>query len=488
MNTSASTAEDLSQEGRGQAAGAVRLGGVTIMLRQRAIAVAAVLLALFGVTVACGAGAGPAAIAWTDCHDGRQCARISVPADWRSPESSGTVTIGLGRFPVKDPATRVGTLLLGPGGPNPVLFALPRLQPQIGELTRWFDVVVFDPRGMGESSGVSCPSAPPPVPTWTEPDRAAYDRYAAAQRRFADECAAALGPLQGRIDAWQVAHDMDAIRAALGEPTLNYFGNSYGTVYGQAYAELFGARVGRMVLDSVVDHTTDDVYDVLAPKAVALERNLHEFAAWCARTPACSLHGRDALAVWDEAAAGPQGTAVISGTAVAVRRPNRWPQLAAALAAGDPGSLAPPAASPGRDGGAVPGGYLLGLATCADLPDVDYAALTGITERLRATTPRIGWTEAFGTHGRCAGLPGGTYPPRPLPAQDLPPILVTGGDSDSATPPEFGRRIADRLGARYLAAAGGHSRYLGGDECVRRIVDRYLASGELPAPDVRCPS
>jgi hypothetical protein len=136
----------------------------------------------------------------------------------------------------------------------------------------------------------------------------------------------------------------------------------------------------------------------------------------------------------------------------------------------------------------VPGGHLLGLATCADLPNVDYATLSGISERLRVVAPRIGWTEAFGTHGRCAGLPGGTYPPTPLRVSDLPPILVTGGDSDSATPPEFGRRVADQLGARYLAADGGHSRYLGGDECVRRIADRYLTSGELPAPAVRCPS
>lgn len=457
-----------------------------MMMKRRAAAVAAVLLAILWPTVACSADSAP--IAWQDCYDGLQCGRITVPVDWNTPDAPDTIAIGLGRFPARDPATRIGTLLLGPGGPNPVLFALPRLAPQIGELTRWFDVVVFDPRGMGESGGVSCPSAPPAPPAWTEPDRATYDRYEAAQHHFVAACADALGPLKSRMDSWQVAHDMEAIRAALGESTLNYFGNSYGTVYGQAYAELFGDRIGRMYLDSVIDHTTPDVYEVLAPKAAALERNLHEFADWCAREPACALHGRDVLAAWDEVVAGPAGEAVVVGTAIAIRRPDRWPMLAAALAAGDPSGLAPPSPPPGRDGGAVPGGYLQGLATCADLPTIDHAQLAGITERLRTTAPRIGWIEAFGTHGRCAGLPGGTYPPRPLPARDLPPILVAGGDSDSATPPEWGRRVADRLGARYLAAAGGHSRYLGGDECVRRIVDRYLASGELPAPDVRCQS
>ncbi|OZM78308.1 alpha/beta hydrolase [Pseudonocardia sp. MH-G8] len=459
---------------------------MTITTKRRAVAGAVALLAALGATVACGdPAAGP--MAWQDCHDGLQCAQITVPVDWNAPDEPETITIGLGRFPAREPANRVGTLLLGPGGPNPVLFALPRLAPQIGELNRWFDVVVFDPRGMGESSGVSCPSASPALPVWAEPDRERYDEHAAAQRRFADDCADALGPLQGRIDSWQVAHDMDAIREALGEPTLNYFGNSYGTVYGQAYAELFGDRIGRMYLDSVIDHTTGDLYALLEPKAVALERNLHEFADWCAREPACALHGRDALTVWDEAAAGPGRESLINGTSLAVRRPQRWPQLATALATGDPGGLAPPAPPAGLQA-AVPGRYLLGLATCADLPAVDHAQLVAVTERLRTTAPRIGWIEAFGTHGRCAGLGGGTYPSHPITAKELPPILVAGGDSDSATPPEWGRRVADQLGGRYLASAGGHSRYLGGDECVRRIVDHYLVSGQLPAPETRCPS
>jgi pimeloyl-ACP methyl ester carboxylesterase len=453
------------------------------------------LLAVLGLSAACGGGtpaAAPepsAAIAWQDCHDGLQCGRISVPVDWHTPDDPEKITIGLGRFPARDPATRVGTLLLGPGGPNPVLFALPRLAPQIGELTRWFDVVVFDPRGMGESSGVSCPSAPPAPPTWAGPDRATYDEHAAANQRFVARCAAALGPLQGRIDSWQVAHDMDAIRGALGEEKLDYFGNSYGTVYGQAYAELFGEHIDRMYLDSVIDHTTTDVYAMFAPKAAVLEQNLHEFADWCDRDRACALHGRDALAVWDEVAAALGGGALAASATIMVRRPDRWSQLATALAAGDPAGFAPPPPPPGRDGGSVPGGYLLGLATCADLPNVDHAQLSRISDRLRATAPRIGWTEAFATYGRCAGLPTGAYPPRRMPPQDLPPILVAGGESDAATPPEYGRRVAAQLDdAHFLPAAGGHARYLSGDRCVRQVVDRYLVSGELPAPGARCPA
>ncbi|MHA6625351.1 alpha/beta hydrolase [Pseudonocardia sichuanensis] len=467
---------------------------MTITTRRRA-ARAGVLVAVLGLTAACGQAAPaapPPAITWQDCHDGLQCGRITVPADWNAPEGPEEITIALGRFPARDPATRIGTVVLGPGGPNPLLFGLPRLAPQIGDLTRWFDVVVFDPRGMGESSGVPCPAAPPALPTWTEPDRATYDGYAAANQRFVSACTAALGPLHGKIDSWQVAHDLDAIRAALGEEKLRYFGNSYGTVYGQAYAELFGDRIERMYLDSVIDHTTTDVSEMLAPKAAVLEQNLHEFADWCAREPGCALHGRDALAVWDEVAAAPGSEVLVGSAAVMVRRPDRWSRLATALAAaaaGDPADFAPAPPPAGRDGGSVPGGYLMSLATCADLPAVDHEELSRITAELRATTPRLGWTEAFNTHGRCAGLPTGTYLPRPIPEQDLPPILVAGGESDSATPPEYGRRVAAQLDdARYLSASGGHARYLSGDPCVRQVVDRYLVSGQVPAPGARCPA
>ncbi len=438
---------------------------------------------------------------WRDCFDGLQCASVSVPADWRHPEGPRT-TVGIGRFPVRDPARRIGTLLLNPGGPGPVLFSLPWLAPMTAELTEWFDVVVFDPRGMGDSGGVSCPTPPPAQLPATPPDRAAFDAYTAAQQRFAADCAAALGPLDGALDAWQVAHDMDALRAALGERRLTYVGNSYGTVYGQAYAELFPGNVGRMYLDSVADHTTPDLLAMVRPKAEALEAALHRFAGWCAAEPGCALRGGDALAVWDRVVAtaerapipAPQaGTTVDAGTlrgsaVLMIRRERAWPDLATALAAadrGDAGGFLPAPPPPVPD---VPGAALIGLATCADLLEsIGHDRTAQLAEELRPSAPRIGWTEPWNFQGRCAGLPTGTFPPHPIRPVGLPPVLVVNGADDPATPPEFGRRLVAQLpGARYLAADGGHAVYLSGDPCVRGHVHRYLVAGELPPPDATC--
>jgi pimeloyl-ACP methyl ester carboxylesterase len=439
-------------------------------------------------------------VQWRDCSTGLQCASVTVPADWRRPDGP-QIAIGIGRFPARDPATRVGTLLLNPGGPQPVLFGLDRLAPLASTLTEWFDVVVFDPRGMGESGGVSCPTPAPAQLTAVPPDPAAFDALVAANQRFTADCAAALGPLAGNIDAWQVAHDMDALRAALGEPRLNYFGNSYGTVYGQAYLELFPDRVGRMYLDSVADHTTPDLLAMVAPKAQVLEANLHGFAEWCQREPACALHGQDALAVWDrvlataERAPIPAGAttvdaATLRGSAVLmIRRERSWPNLATGLAAADRGDATAfvPAAAPPAP--AVPGAALLGTATCADLlaEPIDREQVAQLAESLRAVAPRIGWTEPWNFQARCAGLPTGSFPPHPIPVAGQPPVLVVNGADDSATPPEFGRRLVAQLpGSRYLPAGGGHAVYLSGDPCVRGHVDRYLATGELPAPDATC--
>ncbi|GAA1260290.1 alpha/beta hydrolase [Pseudonocardia aurantiaca] len=442
------------------------------------------------------------AVAWQPCFDGLECGSVTVPADWRRPDDAERITIGLGRLPAQDRARRIGTLLVNPGGPNPVLFGLPRLAVQLAELRQWFDVVVFDPRGMGESSGVTCSTDPPGPLVAAPPDRAAFAQYVAAQQRFARDCALALGALAGTLDAWQVAHDMDAVRAAMGEERLDYFGNSYGTVYGQAYAELFPGNVRRMYLDSVADHTTADLYEMVAPKAEALEANLHGFAGWCGREPSCALHGQDALAVWDRVVAAAErapipapgaGTSVdapglLGSVAARVRRERAWPELATALAAADRGDATAFAPTPPPSTPDVPGGALMGLATCADLLEsIDHDRVERLAEQLRAVAPRLGWTEPWNFQARCAGLPTGTFPPRPISAPGLPPVLVVNGDDDSATPPEFGRRLVDQLpGARYLDADGGHAVYLTGNPCVREHAHHYLVTGELPPPEVTC--
>ncbi|MEN3265357.1 alpha/beta hydrolase [Pseudonocardia sp.] len=144
---------------------------------------------------------------------------------------------------------------------------------------------------------------------------------------------------------------------------------------------------------------------------------------------------------------------------------------------------------PDRD---VPGGELMGMATCSDLLDpadaVGYERLAQLAGDLRRdAAPRLGWTEPWNFLSRCAGLAVGTSPPHMIESADLPPILITNGNSDSATPPEYGRRLAAQLpGARYLLADRGPRRVHAG-RSVRPRAREPLPVHRRPAvPDAAC--
>ncbi|MCO1580300.1 alpha/beta hydrolase [Crossiella sp. SN42] len=470
---------------------------------QKMIKAACVLLTVLGAV----AGTTPAAaqesggeLSFVDCGDGLRCAAMTVPSDWARPDSA-RITLGLAKLPARDDARKRGVLVINLGGPQAQIsaFRQPGLRDRFAELTELFDVVLFDPRGFEASSGIVCPLPAPAEADYVFPDQVAYEAHADRNGRFGQECAPAAGPLAGKLNAWQVAHDLEAIRAALGERKLHYFGNSYGTVYAQAYLELFPRRAGRMYLDSVMDHTNTSLPDWLGQRAAANERSLHRFADWCARESNCALHGRDVLTVWDEVidraarqpipapGAGPGST--VSATQVVaradVKSARRWPAFAAALAeahAGDATKLAQKLVFP-------PGPGAMRIATCADFPyPGDYHAVRTLETSLRAVAPRLGWRQAWIWAMNCARLPqAGTFPPHRPHFDGVPPVLIAGGEYDDNTPPEWGRHLAGQLpGARYLTAEGDHALYVDGNPCVRAHVHRYLTTGHLPPKNTTC--
>jgi pimeloyl-ACP methyl ester carboxylesterase len=440
-------------------------------------------------------------VVWQDCGDGLQCGSITVPADWAAPATSPRISIGLAKLPARDQARKRGTLLVNPGGPAQAIEYLPADKARYADLTTWFDVVMFDPRGFGKSSGVTCPNPAPFILDWPSPAKSVYKDFATANTTFAQDCAQAIGPLRGNLNSWQVAHDMDAMRVALGERKLTYFGNSYGTVFGQAYAELFGRNLARMYLDSVLDHTDRDPYSWTLSKATTAEHDLRLFAGWCARTESCALHGQDVLAVWDRViakapipapGAGPGATASASLIVAQSRVTHEasWPRAATALAqadAGDASLYVPPMPPPP---GALPPN-LSRIMMCADFPyETRYEAVMQIEEKLRGDAPRLGWVHAWSTAAvHCAGLPKSkTFPPHPIQPAGVPPVLITSGSTDATTPPAHGRRVAAQLpGAQYLPTVGGHALYLSGNPCVRGHVHNYLLTGQLPASGASCP-
>ncbi|MEZ7125132.1 alpha/beta fold hydrolase [Nonomuraea sp. AD125B] len=462
------------------------------------------IIAVLGAMLLPVASATPAVadtgLSWQDCGDGLQCSRITVPADWAAPKGE-QITLGLAKLPARDPAARKGTLVLNMGGPAQQISVLRVAKTAFADLTRWFDVVVFDPRGFEASTGVRCPDPAPWAANaeWVFPDRATYARYTEQNRRFGLGCAAAAGPLAGNLDSGQGAHDLEAVRVALGEQKLNYYGNSYGTVLGVAYAEKFPSHVGRMYLDSPIDHTNRSWTAWLLPRAKVKEDNLHRFAEWCATDQSCALHGRDALKVWDEvmdraakqpipapgAGAGAAASATLIASCATVTFDETWPELATSLAeayAGDATRFAKP-----FTGAADPG--FSRIANCADFPyPTAYGEVKALEKRLRHAAPRIGWTVAWPPANLCTGLPQkASFPPHPVHPRGLPPVLVAAGLYDDVAPPASARRITAQLdGARYLGAKGGHALYLAGNPCVRDHVHRYLTTGQLPPAGTTC--
>jgi pimeloyl-ACP methyl ester carboxylesterase len=230
-----------------------------------------------------------------------ECGTVEVLVDWSNPKGE-KIKIAVARRRATDPAARIGMLVMDPGGPGIAGAQQVRTLPDLGfsaEVYRRYDVVGFDPRGVGDSHPVLCSATavPPRGDTTTKEGFAERVSY---NRAYRATCREHTGKLYDFVDTASVAQDMDAIRSALGEPKLNYYGISYGTLMGQQYAERFPQRVGRFVLDSNMDHSEPTARDFLDSEARAAQSIFGEYVEWCARTAACALHGSDVRAVHRE--------------------------------------------------------------------------------------------------------------------------------------------------------------------------------------------
>ncbi|WP_329519917.1 alpha/beta hydrolase [Spirillospora sp. NBC_01491] len=268
------------------AAAAVGVGGT---------AVAVTANAATAVPVAATAASG---VAWGKCEvsgpddpmNKAECAQLPVPLDYRKPNGR-KISIAVSRVKATDTKNYQGVLLVNPGGPGgsglPYSAALPRWFGAIGHgaTAAKFDIIGFDPRGVGSSKpALSCdpnysdPIRPDYVPASAKEERA----WVAKSKKYAADCAKKVGWMLPHMRTTDAARDLDTLRAALGQQQINYYGFSYGTYLGATYATLFPNRVRRMVWDGNVNPKTV-WYDAQLEQDKAFERNIKLWFAWAAK-------------------------------------------------------------------------------------------------------------------------------------------------------------------------------------------------------------
>ncbi|MFD5446465.1 alpha/beta hydrolase [Streptomyces tendae] len=452
-----------------------------------------------------------------------QCATLRTPLDWKNPSGESMDLALIRARAAGDPDQRIGSLLFNFGGPGGSGVAtLPGLAADYEKLRTRYDLVSFDPRGVGNSGGVRCLDAGLPGEEEIDntPDDGGDETNALV--RFNRETAAACEKNSGNVLPYvgttQAAQDMELMRQVLGDEKLHYFGISYGTELGGVYAHLFPEHVGRAVLDGVVDPTHDRMEEALA-QAGGFQLAFEHFAAWCARQ-GCTL-GEDAedivdLVVGLEAAlddtplATPDdgeldGDGLVDAISGALYRQDYWPALRVGLeaAADDNGEvlhdLAEALGQHGRGGGTDDGTATeesneddaFRAITCDDssnrytVADVE-SRLPDFLEASPLFGPGLAWSALS-----CDGwpVPGAARHPE-VGAPGAAPVLLVGNTGDPATPYEGAARMAQRLGEKVgveLTYEGeGHGAYDSGNACVQDTVNAYLLNGTLPKPGTVC--
>ncbi|TDB96106.1 alpha/beta hydrolase [Actinomadura sp. 7K534] len=448
---------------------------------------------------------------------GFRCATLKVPLDYAAP-SGRKIDIALIRTAAAEPDRRIGSLLFNFGGPGgDGVDTLARFAGQYAELGKRYDLVAFDPRGVGRSTPVTCAGdrrMDEIVARDDSPDTAAEEKaYLGDRTAYAAGCAARAGYLLPHVGTRNAAGDMEVIRTALGEEKLNYFGISYGTWLGGSYARQFPARVGRAVLDAAVDTKIGSV-DLALQQAASFQRALGDFGAACARLGRkhCPM-GADGPSVVASigrildgldrrplpTSTGRLLTQSLATTGVGAGLYSRaaWPYLAQGLVDAvkrRDGSLLLMLADTHngrRDNGTYTNLAAANTAvTCADGADRHTpAGVRRLLPRFRAASPVFGATMAWSLL-ECTGWPvAGDDAAREVSAPSAAPILVIGNTGDPATPYAWAPALTKELGGRatLLTLRGdGHGAYDTGDPCVRETVHAYLLQGTVPAGGATC--
>lgn len=450
---------------------------------------------------------GPASepgLVWGPCPDvgfpapGMECTTVRVPLDYRRPHGE-QLEVAVSRMPSTNPAKRRGVALTNPGGPGGPGLSIPAQIVALGvpdAVREAYDIIGFDPRGIGYSTPVSCGLSP-------EFDNVSYARDAAdvatravEVRQVARDCAESpTARLLPYITTANTARDMDRIRAALGERTISYYGLSYGTYLGAAYASMFPRRTDRFLLDSA---TGPGGLDIATSRrfAVGFELRFPDFAAWAA--------ARD-------------DTYGLGATPAEVTA--KYFELANRLDQTPSGGFDGPAFRGTTFGGLYDDGsfpVLAGLwqgldqgVTTLAYPDFENVG----SAQLHIVCNDNDWPESVRVYQRNVAVDRVRYPMFGAAGANIWPcafwpdpverpvrigtlnnganILIVENLRDPATPLPGAQEMAAALGHRTRLVTvdqGGHGVYFGANTCGNDVINNFFLTGERPRPGFACPA
>ena len=463
------------------------------------------------------------------------CAVITVPLDYANPKGE-TISIAVKKRAATGSHAQ-GALFINPGGPGDsgVSFAERAGNAFSPDLLNAYDIIGFDPRGVGSSTAITCTSDDDSSSSTAEPSASAgataspsagtesfagtasggesYEEWAESTRQsfqeLAEQCASNTEPaaLLDHVDTVSAARDLDILRAVAGQEKLNYLGFSYGTYLASVYAETFPGNTGRMVLDGAIDPSLSLAEQGLG-QAKGFEQALRTYVDYCQNTTGCPLSGgtdagvqqiRDLITSANSTplATGDPNRAVTGSDIVAAlseylyTTEQNWEPLNKAL----------DQAINHRDGSAFAaseeqdtsskddGGGAFQAVTCLDYPvEGDKTTWAAQYEQAKREAP-IFADSAVGMDLVCSVWGhNGTRKPAQIHARGAAPILVVGTTGDPATPYAWSKSLAEQLDSGQLLTweGNGHTAYGGDASCVNDAVDAYLISGTMPKKGLTC--
>ena len=440
-------------------------------------------------------------INWQDCFGGFKCATYKVPRDYSNLDS-GEFDIAVMKH---ETPGAIGNLVVNPGGPggSGVDYAYSYESAFTKAVNESFNIVGFDPRGVGRSSAIDCLTNAETDEAYASNSYPENDaemaQLQADSKDFADKCKAENGSLALYSTA-NAARDMDILRELLGDKQLNFLGKSYGTYLGSLYAKLFPNKVGRFVLDGAVDPTLDSAQQTLQ-QAVGFDSAFNAFAADCIKLSSCVLNSdasnqiqskladlrKNPISVGDRKLT--ESLAVYGIAFGLYDKEFGWPELRSALKdlfSGDGKSLLSMADTYNRRD--AKGNYdsndasSLTVIACDDFPP----SRSDVSE-IKSAAPIFGKYVAY-SEMDCEYLPKPKYELINSPINLQSPVLVIGTSNDPATPYQWAVKLSGLLTNSMLISVSGegHTGYNRDTPCVDQAVEKYLISGVIPAQNLAC--